>query len=554
MQQTDRRYQRSRIICGSLWFLLLFSACCFPTLKVTRWPDRAPTSFVFIENSTNDTYFITPGGVIDPRLTGSNHWTSKKYTGSGRIDQQSLGYIDNGHNTLLVNGRYFDMWLENQPIAYPLLGLRCINWYKGCDLSTSMIPPRASDASGFYGVDVPAGGAKWMHGLLSDSFYYYLGQMPVGGKLSLTINTCETPVAYNAAAGQRCTEQSSGRWYQANVTYLKAAHIRFINTNNLSEILITSDGVPVPGGNSTDCKLQTINGIDGLSCKMATYQLQNSGLVNSSIRIFPVVTNPVLEAAIKRNELQFSLDGNQWKPVSGSLYYYTFEQMKKSNSLYIFFAQSLFKKMIQLGMNDINTQKFLSFYLKNASVPESGWYEFPASNTIRIKPADLSVSIISDDYSPLPVKTGQVGAGKPSLNFGYLITTSGKTAADSVAIKVTGPQVSISGKSYCLFTSADGKLQVPFPGWITFTSRNGNLKRLPGGCDSQWHDITEALWQPQPWQDSYGNQGMINKTRITFSLPMDDPRSQLTIDNQNWFGDVSSSGEIHVKATWKNLP
>ncbi|VEB05681.1 CFA/I fimbrial minor adhesin [Klebsiella pneumoniae] len=32
-------------------------------------------------------------------MTGANRWTGLKYTGSGTIYQQSLGYIDNGYNT-----------------------------------------------------------------------------------------------------------------------------------------------------------------------------------------------------------------------------------------------------------------------------------------------------------------------------------------------------------------------------------------------------------------------------------------------------------------------
>lgn len=537
-----------------LLLLLFFSVACYPALTITRWPDKSPMKFVFVENNANNTYFVTPGGAIDPRLTGSNHWTGKKYTGTGSINQQSLGYIDNGHNTLLHSGRYFDMWLDNLPVSHPLLGLRCINWYKGCSLSTGMIPPQTSDSAGFYGVVVPAGGAKWMHGLLSDSFYHYLQQMPVGGRLTLSINTCETAIPYNAAAGERCIDQSSGRWYQSTVTQIKAAHLRFINTNALSEIFITSEGVPVPGGGKNDCKLQTISGINGLSCKMATYQLQTSGLGNSSIHIFPAVTNPALAAALKKNELRFSLNGSQWQTVSGSSHYFTFEQMKSADAVYIFFAQSFFKKLVTLGLSDNDSRKLLSFYLLNTRTPESGWYEFPALNTLLIKPADLSVSIVADDYAVSPEKQGQAGTGQPSLDFGYFISTSGKTAADNVAVKVTGPQVSIAGNSYCLFTSADGKLRVPFPGWLKLTSRTGGYKRMAAGCDGEWHDITDALWQQQPWSDNYGNQGMINKTRLIFSLPMDDPLSLQTLDHQSWYGEVSAAGEIHVKATWKNLP
>ncbi len=102
-------------------------------------------------------------------MTGANRWTGLKYTGSGTIYQQSLGYIDNGYNTGLNANWKFDMWLENSPVSHPLTGLRCINWYAGCDMATSLILPQTTDASGFYGATVTSGGAKWMHGMMSDA-------------------------------------------------------------------------------------------------------------------------------------------------------------------------------------------------------------------------------------------------------------------------------------------------------------------------------------------------------------------------------------------------
>lgn len=60
------------------------------------------SEFVFVENNSDDNFFVTPGGALDPRLTGANRWTGLKYNGSGTIYQQSLGYIDNGYNTAFI--------------------------------------------------------------------------------------------------------------------------------------------------------------------------------------------------------------------------------------------------------------------------------------------------------------------------------------------------------------------------------------------------------------------------------------------------------------------
>ena len=137
--------------------------------------------------------------------------------------------------------------------------------------------------------------------------------------------------------------------------------------------------------------------------------------------------------------------------------------MKSSDAIYVFFSSNFFKQMVNLGISDINTKDLFNFRFQNTTSPESGWYEFSTSNTLIIKPRDFSISIISDEYTSAPSREGYVGSGEPALDFGYIVTTSGKTAADEVLIKVTGPAQVIGGRSYCLFSSDDGTAKVPFP-------------------------------------------------------------------------------------------
>lgn len=519
----------------------------------TTWPDAANVQYVFVENNSDDNYFVTPGGGLDPRMTGANRWTGLQYTGSGTIYQQSLGYIDNGYNTALNANWKFDMWLENSPASNPLLGLRCINWYSGCNMSTSLILPQTTDANGFYGVTVTTGGTKWMHGMMSDSFYQYLQQMPVGGSFTMTINTCQTSVSYDASSGARCKDQASGYWYVRNVTHTKGAHLKLINTGALAEVFINSDGVPTLGEGNADCHTQTIGTRTGLSCRMVNYTLQNNGLSNTSIHVFPAISNSSLSSAVGAYDMQFSLDGNSWNPVSGTAYYYTFNQMKSSNAIYVFFSSNFFKQMVALGISDINTKDLFNFRFQNTTSPESGWYEFSTSNTLIIKPRDFSISIISDEYTTAPSHEGYVGSGEPSLDFGYIVTTSGKTAADEVLIKVSGPAQTISGRSYCIFSSSDGTTNVPFPGTLSFTSQSGTTQSYDAGCDGNWHDMTNALWTSSPWNDISGDTGLMNKTNVKFSIPMDDAISLRTVDDNGWYGEVSASGEIYVQATWRNI-
>lgn len=519
------------------------------------YPDMPTRQYVFIENNNDDNYFVTPGvvGQRDPRMTGSNRWTGLKYNGSGYVYQQSLGYIDNGYNTGLYAGWMFDMWLDNSPASYPLLGLRCINWYTGCDMNTSLIPPQATDEKGFYGVKVTPGGAKWMHGMMADSFYQFLQQVPVGGSFSTTINTCTTSVQYDASSGARCKDQATGVWSAVKVTHQKGGHLKLENTNALTEIFINSDGVPIIGDGNGECRTMNIGTVSGLGCKMVKYNLQSNGINNIYIHIFPAINNPSLLSAINFGDVQFSLDGNSWRVLNGTASYYTYNELTSSDSIYIFFSSNFFKQMVRLEISDMNTAEFLNFRFYNADVPESGWYEFSTSSELIIKPRDFGVSIISDEYTSAPKKEGYVGFAEPSLDFGYIVTTSAKTAADEVLIKVKGPSKVIRGVSYCLFSSPDDTVKVAFPATLSFTAQDGKVNTWSAGCDDTWHDMTNALWTATPWNDISGDVGLMNKANVKFSILMNNPISLRTIERDGWFGEVSASGEIHVQATWRDI-
>lgn len=519
----------------------------------TVYGDAPTRQYVFVENDTDDNFFVTPGGELNPRLTGSNRWTGLQYTGTGSIYQESLGYIDNGYNILLKDNSKFDMWMESGPVTYPMRGLRCINWYPGCDIATSLIPPATTDEQGFYGVSTGVGGNKWMHGMLTDAFYQYMNTLPVGGNFTVILNGCQTKENYNAQSGQRCKDMNSGEWYVRKVSFTKGAHMKFFNTNALSEVFIDSNGKPTLGEGNQGCVIQFIGTESGLSCGMMSYTLNHNGLSNTSIHVFPALNHAGLAAAIKSSDMQFSLDGKSWKKMSGVSTYYTFNDMKGGYTIFLFLSNNFFKKMVDLGISDSNTRELFNFRLNNTTTPESGWYEFSTSRQLIIKPRDFSVSIVSTDYTPNPHRSGEVGREEPPLDFDYIVTTSGKTAADEVLINVTGPTQTISGRPWCIFSSPDGLTRVPFPGLLIFTTQNSVNKTHDVGCDGQWRDMTDALWVSTPWSDSNGNTGLMNKSTVRFSIPMDSPESLKTINNASWYGEVSASGEINVKATWRNV-
>ncbi|WP_343711244.1 fimbrial adhesin EcpD [Kosakonia radicincitans] len=538
-----------------LLFLIIFYAIASPAnAAVTKisYADAPTRNFIFVENDTDDNYFVTPAGVRDPRMTGSNRWTGLKYNGSGSMYQTSLGYIDNGYNTIIGDEYQFDMWLTNAPASNLLVGMRCINWYSGCDMATSLLPATYTDSQGFYGVDVTSGGTKWAHGMMSDQFYHYLNNFPVGQIFSMTINTCRTEDSYDPRMGQRCRDMPSGTWYERTVSHTKAAHFKFFSTNSISEIFFNTDGTPTIGEGNADCRMQVIGSVSGIACKVVTYTLNHNGISDTDVRFFPAISHAGLESAIRAADMQFSLDGASWQTVSGITHYYTFNAMKGHNSIYVFFSNNFFKEMINQGVNGGNLRDLVTFRLRNLTAPESGWYEFSTSAQLIFKPTNFSISIIPADFIANPSRSGTVGSGNPDLDFDYLVTTNGKTAADMVLVSVSGPTQTINGRPWCIFSSKDGKTQVPFPGIVSFATSSGNREVVDVGCDGQWRDMTNALWASIPLALANGETGVTRKSTVRFSIPMNDPQSLKTLNNASWYGDVSASGKVTVMAMWQN--
>ncbi len=95
------------------------------------------------------------------------------------------------------------MWLENSPVS-PLNRPALHQLVRRVRYGYQPDPAADHRRQRVYGATVTSGGAKWMHGMMSDAFYQYLQQMPVGGSFTMTINACQTSVNYDASSGARC--------------------------------------------------------------------------------------------------------------------------------------------------------------------------------------------------------------------------------------------------------------------------------------------------------------------------------------------------------------
>ncbi|HCT4437638.1 TPA: hypothetical protein OTX98_002599 [Klebsiella aerogenes] len=534
-------------------------------------------SFAFIEDQIDNTYFVTnTGSSALPVMSGANRWVDLSWWDNVRdyAYQLSPGFISTQNMRIYHDGisSMADLWLEDAPVSYALAGITCSYQASTCPPGPGKSPAivttdtSVTDAQGVYGLLLPFTGMEYLSGSISDTFFQYLLQMGTGSSFSMTLNECLTDSiadkAYDASTGARCKDQSNATWYATRLTYTKDAHLRLLNTGALDEVFINSDGVPTPGEGNTNCRVQNIGDLSGLACRMVNYSFNGTG--GSAIRVYPVLNNAALVSAVKSEDMQFSLDGSAWKQtsltrnVSSAANYYLLDEMASSSAIYVFFSDNFFKQMVASGLSDTNSQDIMYFRLYNVrastSSPDADLaYEFYTSNSLEIKPREFSINISSEDYSDAPSREGYVGRDEPSLDFNYIVTTSGKTAADEVLIKATGPTQQINGRAYCIFSADDSSIKVPFPATLSFTKQDGSIKTYDAGCDGSWRDMTDALWLTSAWTDISGEPGVMDKATVKFSIPMNDDISQKTLDNNEWYGDVSASGEIHVQATWRDI-
>ncbi len=70
---------RVNLLIAMIIFALIWPATALrAAVSKTTWADAPAREFVFVENNSDDNFFVTPGGALDPRLTGANRWTGLK--------------------------------------------------------------------------------------------------------------------------------------------------------------------------------------------------------------------------------------------------------------------------------------------------------------------------------------------------------------------------------------------------------------------------------------------------------------------------------------------
>ena len=492
-------------------------------------------NIVFIENNIDNEYFITPQKT-DPRFSGANVFT--KYSNN----QLSLGYM--GYTGAVPLYNYFDIWLENSPIKMPFIGNRCWRTYRDCP-SDGIQRPEQVLSDGMYRayMNTHGGEAGIPRAIFSDSFYQYMQHLPIGSTENFSYFFCYTKNDYNPALGQTC-RSVNGRVTEQSFAITKNGHVKLKSTNALQEIFVDSEGNAVLGLGSKFCEIVGNNVV----CKMVDYELNGESL--NVMRLAMKVDTATLSFTPTASDILLSAT-----PTSRTFYYSSptiasYLITPGNGGVYVHFTKSFFKKLIKNNVDLSKSQDLFTFSFTNTAVPQSGFYEFTPSNTIIIKPRDYGISIISKELVNNPHREGKVGDKEPPLTFDYIVTTSAFRQADRITAAVEGPRTTIRGQSYCLFSSKDKKMNVPFSAYLTYTDASGKKVKNRAACDNVPISIKEALWTETTWPYPYQLEGNFYRTDLQLTFPMNESTSLFSMEGEDWLGVVEARGYVNVFAEW----
>lgn len=505
-------------------------------------------TFLFIDDLQSNNKFITPTSPRDPRLTGANRWTSLKHT-----NQVSLAYADNGSNMPASwpdpQIYYFiDMWEENSPINTPYNTQRCIYSYPNCEpeSATAVEKPKLIDSKGFYGLRTNVG---WAHGEISDSFFEYLKNMPLGETLTREMHYCRLlNKSYDPNAGERCKDQPGSEWFKATVEHTKSSQLQIKRTDSIIDLMVDSAGNPIVLPGSQGCEVGVANTVNGVICSFLAYDFQH--LSGSIAPIALKVMNKGAGLSVSPFDIQMSINKEIWFLHD---HFANIGFLLDHNEIFIFISNNTLKDIVKLNEGSTNVSELFSFLFYHTEMPESGYYEISGTSNINIYPREYSVTITPSEGISLPYRQGQVG--RDVLEFGYDIVKSAPVPSSIFEVSVHQDIPGTWGDGYCLFYPTDVQDKsraVPVPAYISFAQQVGIFKERVN-CDGGIVSLKDRILESQAPIISPDPSGDDIYTRfyyLNLLFDLTDPATEYTTNGSEWEGSVHQSGKIKIKAVW----
>lgn len=514
-------------------------------LTSTVYAASGTESYVMVNNEIDGEFFIA--GEFrsgERRFNGTNVFS--KFASR----HSSLGYVGAGSTTMTAAYKYYDIVLNSPAIPSPFQGNRCMTSASGCP-STGLIHPKVVGSDGAYGMvrEGTPGQSNYVRPILSDSVYLYFNQLPVGEVTNIVFTSCASRQQYDPSRGQKCADFNDVRTNTDTMTVTKLAQLNLKSTNALQELFVDSNGNTTVGLGSEFCAGAFIQGKNGVMCQLVTYDVQGRphDRFGVGLRLNPALLGGI---SVSASDLYFSANTTNWYPYSATGYR-TGMFTQGTTGLYVFLTQDFLRKLVRSGIDLQQSQRFFTFQIRNERYVQSGYYDFTPSNTLLIRPREYGISIIDKDFVLNPSRTGKVGYVEPPIEFEYIVSTSGPRQANEITAQVTGPaHRSNGGVNYCLFSSVDNKIKVPFSAFLSYVDQAGNTVRTRNSCGDEPIDILFARWAETPWVNA-PQEGSFFRTNLKLSFPMNENTSLFSLSGEDWIGVVRAQGEVRVRAVWR---
>ena len=520
----------------------------FTILVPNSFSATAPLQeYVIIENQIDNEFFLVANRV-DPRFSGSNIFT--KYQRNSQLSLGYMGYTGTPFSSTYNTG---DIWLENSPVNQPFIGNRCMTSNRNCPATSYWSAQQLRD-NGAYKIQQNGtpGESGYSRPILSENFYRWLAELPPGTQYTFDLRTCTSRDDYDLNLSTCMTSGGRTTTQQHYIPTNKRGNIILKGTDALQEVFVDSNGNPTVGLGSNFCSTGIIGNTSGVICKLVELETRGASISGSfTVRMYIDHQKLGLTRAPTARQIQYkgsnSTSWTNWSSTTNMSEIFN----NGSNNIEVFLSNAYLKSIVDASSNSTVTlaDSVYTFGFESP-LPQSGFYEFTPSNYLIIKPRDYGISIIPADFNPNQTKIGKIGSEEPPIEFNYIVTTSGPRQADSITAKVDGPKTILKNQSYCLFSSNDNKLNVPFSAYLSFKNENGVKESYRASCDSNEISLKNALWVETPWDRPSEDLGSFYRTHLDLSFPMNDSNSFFTLDGIDWLGTVTASGTVTVKAVW----
>ncbi|MGU7842834.1 hypothetical protein ACV22V_25545 [Burkholderia sp. AW33-5] len=161
-----------------------------------------------------------------------------------------------------------------------------------------------------------------------------------------------------------------------------------------------------------------------------------------------------------------------------------------------------------------------------------------------LKRLTFGVAIDERDPAAMGKYSGSIGQD-PEIVVPLTIRQYGASKATKVSVDVLAPSVQTADGPRCKFVDQSGATVVAVPSIVRFYDGTG-LDDRPDNCTGTVYDVATLKWR-ETLGGAFAYEGALD---MDLRFPLDPKQLATDTTGTPWFGTVSASGEVRVRADW----